>query len=70
MTSVPPRTVKLAPREAEIVEAILTAASNKAIAAKLGLTEQTVKNRLTRLYRKLGVTTRLELALLVVNKHA
>jgi DNA-binding NarL/FixJ family response regulator len=60
----------LTPREAELVEAILAAASNKAIAAKLGLTEQTVKNRLTRLYRKLGVTTRLELALLVVNKNA
>ena len=61
--------MKLTPRETEIVEAILSAASNKAIAAKLGLTEQTVKNRLTRLYRKLGVTTRLELALLVVKKH-
>ena len=70
MTSVPPRVVKLTPRETEIVEAILSAASNKAIAAKLGLTEQTVKNRLTRLFRKLGVTTRLELALLVVNKNA
>ena len=60
----------MTPREAQLVEAILAAASNKAIAAKLGLTEQTVKNRLTRLYRKLGVTTRLELALLLLNKNA
>ena len=53
--------LKLTPREQEIVEAMLTAASNKAIAAKLGLTEQSVKNRLTALYKKFGVTTRLEL---------
>ena len=40
---------------------MMTAASNKAIAAALGITEQSVKNRLTALYRKFGVATRLEL---------
>jgi two-component system nitrate/nitrite response regulator NarL len=65
-----PSLPRLTPREQDILDAVLAGASNKVIAAKLGLTEQTVKNRLTSLYRKLGVTTRLELALLVVNKHA
>ena len=56
------------PRERQIVEAMLTAASNKAIAAKLGLTEQSVKNRLTALYKKCGVTTRLELVVRLMRR--
>jgi DNA-binding NarL/FixJ family response regulator len=47
---------------------MLTAASNKEIAARLGITEQSVKNRLTSLYRKLGVTSRLELVLKLMNQ--
>lgn len=53
--------MKLTPREQAIVEAILTAQSNKAIAGELGITEQSVKNRLTQLYRKVGVQSRLQL---------
>lgn len=53
--------MKLTPREQAIVEAILTAQSNKAIADELGITEQSVKNRLTQLYRKVGVQSRLQL---------
>lgn len=60
-----PSAVKLTPRERQIVDAILDAASNKAIAARLGITEQSVKNRLTALYRKIGVTSRLELVLML-----
>ena len=56
-----PKHPALTPREREIVDAMMTAASNKAIAAALGITEQSVKNRLTALYRKFGVATRLEL---------
>ncbi len=52
---------KLTPREIGIVRAILAAQSNKAIAEELGISEQSVKNRLTQLYRKLGVRNRLEL---------
>ena len=51
----------LTQREQDIVEAMLTVGSNRAIADSLGISEQSVKNRLTALYRKLGVTTRLEL---------
>lgn len=56
-----PGSKPLTPREREIVEAMMTAAPNKAIAARLGITEQSVRNRLTALYRKLGVKSRLEL---------
>lgn len=57
----PSRPPKLTPREQEIVEAILDAASNKTIAQKLGISEQSVKNRLTKLYRKFNVNSRLQL---------
>ena len=57
----PARPPRLTPREQEIVEAILEAASNKAIAEKLGISEQSVKNRLTKLYRKYNVNSRLQL---------
>ncbi|HVZ24185.1 MAG TPA: helix-turn-helix transcriptional regulator [Vicinamibacterales bacterium] len=50
----------LSPRERQIVDAMMAAASNKVIAARLGITEPSVKNRLTALYRKPGVSGRLE----------
>jgi len=53
--------VAFTPREREIIRAILSAQSNKAIADSLGISEQSVKNRLTKLYRKLGISSRLEL---------
>lgn len=46
---------------------MLTAASNKDIANRLGITEQSVKNRLTALYRKMGVSGRLQLVLKLMN---
>lgn len=57
----PARPPQLTPREKEIVAAILSADSNKAIAEKLGISEQSVKNRLTKLYRKFAVSSRLQL---------
>lgn len=38
------------------------AADNKAIAQKVGIKEQTVRNQLTSLFRRLGVSSRLDLA--------
>ena len=49
-------------RERELVAAILNGESNRAIAARLAVREQTVRNRLTVLFRKLGVSSRLQLA--------
>jgi DNA-binding NarL/FixJ family response regulator len=61
MTPKPPAPQPLTPRERDISRAILAAESNRAIAERLGITEQSVKNRLSKLYRKLGVSSRLEL---------
>ncbi len=52
----------LSHREREIVKAILRGASNKDIAWQLGLGEQTVKNHLRRIFAKVGVANRVELA--------
>ena len=66
----PRRTRTLTPRERQIVEAVMAAASNKAIGARLGITEQSVKNRLTALYRKLGASSRLELVVRLMERDA
>ena len=58
----------LTPREREIIEAMMTAASNRAIAHRLGITEQSVKNRLTALYRKFSVRNRLALVVKLLNR--
>jgi DNA-binding NarL/FixJ family response regulator len=50
----------LSRREISILEALLSGASNQAIASQLFLAEQTVKFHLTNIYRKLGVSTRTE----------
>jgi RNA polymerase sigma factor (sigma-70 family) len=55
--------VNLTGRERQIVDALLRALSNKEIAQHLGVSDQTVKNQLTRLYRKIGVSGRVDLML-------
>ena len=57
----PSRKITLTPREEAIVGTVLAAKTNKDIAAELGISEQSVKNRLTKLYRKFGVCSRLQL---------
>jgi DNA-binding NarL/FixJ family response regulator len=52
----------LTKRERDIVAAILDGCSNRGIAERLGTSEQTVKNQLSALYAKAGVSSRLELA--------
>lgn len=66
MKTLPPPAVKVTPREQEIINALLAAASNKVIAERLGISEQSVKNRLTSLYKKLGVGNRVELVLVLM----
>jgi LuxR family maltose regulon positive regulatory protein len=48
----------LSEREAEIVEHLAEGASNKLIARRLGLTENTIKFHLRKVYTKLGVSSR------------
>jgi DNA-binding NarL/FixJ family response regulator len=55
-------------REKEIVALIVTGASNKDIAWQLGLNEQTVKNHLRKIFDKLDVGNRVELALSAVER--
>jgi DNA-binding NarL/FixJ family response regulator len=51
----------LTPRERELVVLLLRGDSNKQIARKLGISEQTVKNTLSHAYATLGVQSRGEL---------
>jgi len=59
----------LTPRELEVVSTIVAGYTNKDIAQKFTISEQTVKHHLTNIFDKLGVSTRLELALFAVNHH-
>lgn len=59
----------LTPREREIVSTIVAGYTNKDIAQKFSISEQTVKHHLTNIFDKLGVSNRLELALFAVNHH-
>jgi DNA-binding NarL/FixJ family response regulator len=52
--------VGLSKRELSILEALQSGGSNREIANRLFLAEQTVKFHLTNIYRKLGVSTRTE----------
>ncbi len=56
----------LSPREREIVNLTAQGFKNSDMAAKLSLSEQTIKNHLHNIFEKLGVSDRLELALLAV----
>jgi DNA-binding NarL/FixJ family response regulator len=59
-----PRTQpKLSPKEMSIITCITQGKRNKEIAFQLGTTEQVIKNYLRKIYDKLGVSDRLELAL-------
>jgi DNA-binding NarL/FixJ family response regulator len=55
-------------REQEIISAILTGCVNKEIAAKLSISEETVKRHLSNIFAKAGVSNRLELAVWSMNK--
>src|SRR5215475_13434089 len=59
--------VQLTPKESQIVACVTQGMKNKEIAARVGTTEQVVKNYLRKVYDKLGVADRLELALYCLN---
>lgn len=54
----------LTTREIEIIAAIREGNSNREIAARLAISEETVKRHLSNIFAKLGVSSRLELAVL------
>lgn len=61
--------VQLTPKEALIVSCVTQGMKNKEIAIRVGTTEQVVKNYLRKVYDKLGVADRLELALYCLSHH-
>ena len=59
----PRNMVKLNAKEIQIIAGVTQGLRNKDIAQEVGTTEQVVKNYLRKVYDKLGVSDRLELAL-------
>jgi two-component system, NarL family, nitrate/nitrite response regulator NarL len=57
----------LTPRELEIVRALSAGDTNKDIARRFSISEQTVKHHLTNIFNKTGVSQRLELALFALS---
>ncbi len=53
---------QLTSRERHLVRALARGLSNRQIAEELELSEQTIKNQLTAIYQKLGIRSRLQLA--------
>ena len=62
-----PRDFGLTPREREIVRLIVEGETNKAIAQRLSIGEDTVKHHLTSSFNKTGTSSRLELALFALD---
>ncbi len=61
------KTFGLTKRELEVVGAIVEGLTNKEIAKRFTLSEDTVKHHLTNVFNKLGVSTRLEVAMFAVH---
>jgi two-component system, NarL family, nitrate/nitrite response regulator NarL len=57
----------LTPRQLEIVSCVVAGYSNSEIAQRHGLSNQTVKHHMTNIFDKLGVFSRLELALFAIH---
>ena len=59
----------LTDRERQVISEVVGGSSNKEIATALMITEDTVKRHLTHIFDKIGVSSRLELALYAVENH-
>jgi DNA-binding NarL/FixJ family response regulator len=67
MDSRPHDNFDLTERELEIVETVVAGYSNKDIAKRFQISEHTVKHHLSSIFDKVGVSSRLELALFALN---
>jgi len=56
-------------REVEVLRLIVDGCSNREIATTFGLSEETIKRHLSNIFDKVGVSTRLELALFALANH-
>ena len=59
---------RLTPRELEIIAAVVAGFANKEVAQYFKISEDTVKHHLSNIFDKVGVSSRLELALFAVNQ--
>lgn len=59
---------RLTPREGEVVQLLTDGLSTREISRKLALSEHTIRNYLSAIYDKLGVSSRVELALYAVHR--
>ena len=59
---------QLTDRETQMVRSVASGLSNKQIARRLGLSEKTVRNHLSRAFSKLGVTNRTEAVMSAMRK--
>lgn len=66
-TQSPGKALGLTRRELEVLGTIVNGLSNKEIAQKFTLSEDTVKHHLTNIFDKVGVSSRLELALFAIS---
>ena len=57
---------RLTQREAEVVQLLADGSSTRDISHKLALSEHTIRNYVSSIYDKLGVSSRVELALYAV----
>jgi DNA-binding CsgD family transcriptional regulator len=57
------RAFGLTPREVEIIRCVVAGCTNRAIAKRIGISENTVKSHLTNIFNKSGASNRVELAL-------
>jgi two-component system, NarL family, nitrate/nitrite response regulator NarL len=60
------KTFGLTPRELDVVATVIAGYSNKDIAKKFRITEETVQHHLTNIFNKLDVSSRFELALFAI----
>jgi DNA-binding NarL/FixJ family response regulator len=60
----------LTPRERAVLKAVFEGLSNKEIAAKLQISESSVKAALQQLFEKTGVRTRSQLVRIALERHA
>ena len=58
----------LSQREEEIARLVAAGLSNRDVSDKLGLSQHTVKNYLSRIFEKLGISTRIELVLYILSQ--
>lgn len=62
-------TPTLTPREKEIAFLVGQGKANKQIAVELGITEQTVKNHITDMLKKVNVSNRIGLVVALIGHH-